>query len=211
MDGLGLDAQALDYLERMMSAAGRMKVLISDLLEYSRISTRGLPYVECNLQEVAHEVIGDLEALISSSNATVLVNELPTTIADPTQMRQLIQNLVANAIKFRAPERASVVRIHGAAVAAPQRGGKAGTKCVRIVVEDNGIGFDSRFSERIFAPFMRLHGRGEFEGSGIGLAIVRRIVDRHGGLIQAFGEPGVGARFVIELPVAGPAQSQKEA
>jgi PAS domain S-box-containing protein len=201
--GEGLDADAADYIQRMRSAAARMQTLINDLLAYSRVSRRAHEPRSIDLGAVLQEVLGDLESRIEASAAVVEVDPLPHIHADPTQMRQLLQNLIGNALKFAAPGRAPRV-----AVRAEVLGGKRGTGRLRLRVEDNGIGFDSRHAERIFAPFQRLHGRSEYEGSGIGLAIVRKIVERHGGSIQAHGVPGTGACFEIELPLkAEPALS----
>lgn len=185
-----LDDSAADYIRRMRSAAARMQTLINDLLAYSRVSRNAHQPQRVALSRVLAEVLSDLESRIEASGATVEAGLLPEVEADPTQMRQLLQNLLGNALKFAAPERRPQVR-----VSAQLRGGR-----VHLVVEDNGIGFDNRYQERIFAPFQRLHGRSDYEGSGIGLAIVRKIVERHGGQIHAEGRPGEGARFELDLP-----------
>ncbi|MBK7146550.1 MAG: PAS domain-containing protein, partial [Xanthomonadales bacterium] len=185
-----------DYLDRMHQAAGRMQVLIDDLLEYSRINTGGARFRDVDLAQVCKDVLNDLEQRIRASDAKLRVAPLPHLRADPTQMRQLLQNLLANALKFRRegvrPEIAVVCSLIDL----------DGVPGVRIEVADNGIGFEQEHAERIFAPFQRLHSRSEYEGSGIGLAIVRRIVARHRGRIQALGTPGAGARFIIDLPSA---------
>ena len=185
-----LDEQAKDYLNRMQNAAGRMQVLIDDLLTFSRVSTRGGESEPTDLDEVVRGVLGDLEIAIGECGARVEVGELPTVPADPSQMRQLFQNLIGNALKFRRPDTAPVVR-----VTASQQG-----PSWRIVVMDNGIGFDQQYAEKIFTVFQRLHGRSEYEGSGIGLSVVRRIVERHEGTIDASSAPGEGAVFTITLP-----------
>lgn len=196
--GEGLDADATDYIERMRSAASRMQILINDLLAYSRVSRRAHEPRRIDLGEILEEVLGDLESRIESTHAEVQADLLPQIHADPTQMRQLLQNLIGNALKFAAPGRPPRVWVRG-----QEFGDGRGRRCLRLIVEDNGIGFDARHAERIFAPFQRLHGRSEYEGSGIGLAIVRKIVERHGGSIQAQAVPGEGARFVIVLPIRG--------
>jgi PAS domain S-box-containing protein len=191
--GSQLDAQGVDWLRRIDSAAHRMQVLIDDLLAYSRVTSQGEPFAPVDLAQVVRDVVSDLELRIDQTGASVVVGEIATIDGDRTQLRQLLQNLLANALKFRAPDRAP--RITVAASPAPDE-----EATVLLVVEDNGIGFDPVYAERIFAPFQRLHGREEYEGTGIGLAIVRRIVERHRGRITAEGRPGVGTRFLVWLP-----------
>jgi signal transduction histidine kinase len=178
----------------MMSAAARMRVLIDDLLEFSRVVTRARPFVPVDLGEVVREVLVDLEVLIESKGAIVDVGELPTIQADPTQLRQVFQNLLSNAMKFQDGGAVPHVAIR----AEPANSGSH--HGWRVTVRDNGIGFEQQHAERIFAPFQRLVGRSEFKGSGIGLAIVRRIVERHAGTIAAESNPGQGALFIITLP-----------
>jgi light-regulated signal transduction histidine kinase (bacteriophytochrome) len=168
-----------------------MQKLIEDLLKFSRVATHGRPFEEVDLAQLADEVIEDLEAQVQSSGAVVQVGALPVISADPLQMRQLLQNLISNALKFRRPDVSPEVT-----VAAEVRGDK-----VQIVVSDNGIGFEPRYSRRIFRVFERLHGRGEYPGTGIGLALCRKIAERHDGMIVADGEPGVGSTFTVTLPL----------
>ena len=194
-----LGEQGNDYIGRMMNAAGRMQTLIDDLLEFSRVVTRARPFVAVDMAEVVREVLGDLEVLIESKGAAVDVGSLPTIQADPTQLRQVFQNLLANAMKFQGEGAVPHVAIRS------EQALCSGAPGWRITVRDNGIGFEQQHAERIFAPFQRLHGRSEFGGSGIGLAIVRRIVERHNGLITAEGNPGQGALFSILLPAEGDA------
>jgi PAS domain S-box-containing protein len=194
-----LDPEGRDYLKRAMQAAGRMRSLIKDLLTLSRINTKGQPFVSMDLAQVARDVKVDLEVRIQETGGCVEVGELPILEADPTQMRQLLQNLIGNALKFHRqtePPRVKVYRQDPPA-AEPEQG--TGSCCV--VVEDNGIGFDEKYLERIFQPFQRLHGRQEYEGTGMGLAICRKIVERHGGWLTARSTPGQGATFVITLPL----------
>ena len=194
-----LGDQGNDYIERMMNAAGRMQTLIDDLLEFSRVVTRARPFVPVNLGEVCGEVLTDLEVLIESKGAVVDVGDMPTLQADPTQIRQVFQNLIANAMKFQGDGAVPHVVIRA------EQATCSGTPGWKVTVKDNGIGFEQQHAERIFAPFQRLHGRSEFGGSGIGLAIVRRIVERHSGTIQAESSPGHGALFTILLPAEGDA------
>ena len=188
-----LDARARDYLARTEQAATRMQTLIDDLLAYSRVASRGGQAVEVDLGKTIAIVVDDLEARLDSSGGRVDIGAMPQIIADPTQMRQLFQNLIANALKFHQLGRPPLVQISAHRAREP-RG------AWRFEVRDNGIGFDQKHAERIFAPFQRLHGREQYAGTGIGLAIVRRIVERHGGSIEAVGNPGEGAVFIITLP-----------
>ena len=203
-----LDEEARDYLRRMTDAAGRMQTLITDLLEYSHVAIRPEPPQAVDLGQVVTDVLSDLDEGIRSSHGSVTVGPLPTVSANPLQMRQLFQNLIANALKFHpdgvAPE------VHVDATARDDGGAVKGRHRAApvwvISVRDNGIGFDEKYAERIFAPFQRLNGRQAFEGTGMGLAICRRIVTLRGGTITATSRPGAGATFVIVLPgiVASP-------
>lgn len=189
--GSSLDDSSHDYLRRMGQAALRMQTLIDDLLAYSRVATRTAGVAPVDLAAVLAAVLDDLEARIAEAKAVVTFDPLPTIQADATQMRQLLQNLLANALKFRDAERPCVVAI------SVRRTGAV----FELRVSDNGIGFEPAYAERIFAPFQRLHPRNVYEGTGIGLAIVRRIVERHGGTIRAESDAGQGASFIVTLPV----------
>jgi signal transduction histidine kinase len=192
--GEAMGADARDYVARMRAAAVRMQALIQDLLAFSRIS-RGDPPALVDLGRVAREVVSDLDGRVRGTGGTVEVGDLPVLRADPTQMRQLLQNLIANALKFHRPGVPPRVSVEGRC----DPPGSAGAAC-RIWVRDNGIGFDEKYLDRIFTPFQRLHGRGEFEGTGMGLAICRKIVERHGGKITARSTPGEGTTFRVTLP-----------
>lgn len=170
-----------------------MQTLIEDLLTYSRVTTKAQPHAPVDLGQVAREVLGDLETRIEELDATVSVQPLPSVDADPVQVRQLLQNLIGNALKFHRPDVAPVVTVCGRAL------GDGHT--VEIAVSDNGIGFEGRYAERIFGTFQRLHGRGEYEGTGIGLSVCRKIVERHHGQITASSHPGKGATFTFVLPI----------
>lgn len=189
-----------DYVDRMQNASMRMSALISDLLSFSRITTKAEPFVAISLQEVVDEVLEDLEIAIEEAGAEVSVGALPEIEADRFQMKQLFQNLLGNAIKFRHPELAPRIRIQAHVEERDSDTNTRGAQWVRIEVDDNGIGFDEKFAARIFTPFQRLHARTEYEGTGIGLAVCRRIVERHGGSIEAHSTAGSGSRFVIHLP-----------
>ena len=192
-----------DYLERMQSAAARMQRLINDLLSFSRVISATQPFVPVNLAAVTKEVLTDLEVRIEQTKAKVEVGDLPTIEADPMQMRQLVQNLIGNGLKFQAPNSQPVVKVHAKIVTKPFAGGESSVddKVCELTIQDNGIGFDEKYLDKIFAMFQRLHGRTEYEGTGVGLAICRRITDRHGGTIKAKSKPGAGATFIITLPV----------
>lgn len=193
-----LEGDGLDYLERMRSAANRMQLLIQDLLTFSRVSTQAQPFTSVNLKTIADEVLSDLEVKIEETGATVELKDLPMIDADAIQMRQLLQNLVGNALKFRQMGNAPVISISSQTLSA---NGNGIGKCCQIVVKDNGIGFDEKYTDKIFAVFQRLHGRAEYEGSGVGLAICRKIVERHNGTITAQSAPGEGASFSFILPL----------
>lgn len=193
--GSVLGPEALDYLDRMQRAAQRMHTLINDLLTFSRVTSRGQPFVSVDLNEVARDVLSDLEVRVQQTGGAVDLGLLPVVEADPTQMRQLLQNLIANGLKFHKAGSPPTVRVRGVV---HQDGG---VPQARLTVEDNGIGFDPKYLDRLFTPFQRLHGRTEYEGTGMGLAVCRRIVERHGGSVTAESSPGQGARFLITLPV----------
>ena len=188
-----LTIEGTDYLERMQNAAHRMQMLINDLLQFSRVTTKAQPFKPVDLRQVAREVLSDLETRLEQTAGRVYVGDLPTIDADPLQMRQLLQNLIGNALKFHRKDVPPVIQVRC------QRNGDNG-HC-HLEVEDNGIGFDEKYLERIFGVFQRLHGRGEYEGTGVGLAICRKIAERHNGNITAKSKPGQGATFIVTLPV----------
>ena len=204
--GPQLGAQGADYLGRMQSSAARMSTLIDDLLSFSRVTTTRAAFGSVDLGAAAREAVQNVEVRLQESGGAVEIGELPQVPGDPTQLRQLFQNLIANALKFRRAGVAPVVTITATPTAelGPAEP-PAEAEGLRITVADNGIGFEPQYAERIFEVFQRLHGRGEYEGTGIGLAICRKIAERHGGAIRAQGAPGAGARFLIDLP-ARPAE-----
>lgn len=180
-----------NYLARMTGAANRMQELLDALLRYSRVESKGQEFRPAKLDDIIRDSVTDLEIAIRKVEAHVEIGPLPMITGDPYQLRQLFQNLIANAVKYNRSEVKPVVRIHGEA---------NDGKC-RIFVEDNGIGFDEKYLDKIFQPFQRLHGRNEYSGAGIGLAICRKIVERHGGTITAKSTPRRGSTFIITLPV----------
>jgi len=199
-----MDERGQDFLARMLNAAERMSMLISDLLSFSRVSTRGKDFEQVNVGEVIDGVLGDLEIAIEEKGANVIVQDIPTIRADKSQIDQLFLNLLSNALKFQTADKEPLIEI----TATPPS--EADMKdilladeydWIKIQISDNGIGFEQSFAEKIFAPFQRLHGRSEYKGTGIGLAVCRRIVERHNGQISAKSSPGEGATFTILLPI----------
>ncbi len=186
-----LDEQGRDYLQRMQNAAQRMSLLIESLLALSRVTSKARALEVVDLNSVVSDVLSDLEVRIQQTGGRVEVEALPTVMADGSQMRQLFQNLIGNALKFHKQDVPPLVRVQ------TKENGK-GTWEIHVV--DNGIGFDEQYVARIFRPFQRLHARSAFEGSGIGLAICNKIVGRHLGQITARSQPGVGSDFVVVLP-----------
>lgn len=197
ISGDDLEERTTDYLHRMGNAAARMQELINDLLTFSRVATRGQPFQEADMSRVAHNVVTDLQLRIEEMDAEVeVVDPLPTIEADPTQMRQILQNLIANALKFHREGVPPRIRISGEVGEAED-----GTQVARIRVADNGIGMDEKYLDRIFTIFQRLHPRDEYGGTGLGLALCKKIVERHNGYITAHSTPGQGSTFIVTLPL----------
>ena len=192
-----LPTDARGYLDRMSASAVRMQGLIDGLLAYSRASRKVEAPGAVALREVVRGVLGDLEARLGETGGRVEVGELPSVLADPLPMRQLFQNLIGNALKFNRPGTPSLVRVWSETDPSCP-----GWGCIHV--EDNGIGFEPDQAERIFGLFERLEGRSQYEGTGVGLAICRKIVERHGGTLTATATPGVGATFTFCLPTTAP-------
>jgi signal transduction histidine kinase len=198
---LSLDDRSRDYLHRMQKSAARMQTLLKSLLDYSRVSRKENRFNEIALANSVEEALINLELAVQEKKAHVEVCELPTVEADSGQMTQLFQNLISNALKFQRPNETPRVRVYAHALEKP---GPEKGKAYEICVEDNGIGFEEeKYLEKVFAPFQRLHGKDAFEGVGIGLAICRKIVERHGGTLTARSTPGKGSTFIITLPGKG--------
>jgi signal transduction histidine kinase len=198
-----LGPEGIDYLTRMRDAAKRMSTLINDLLALSRVITQAKPSTPVNLNTLVSEVLSDLDVRIEQVHGRVEVGSLPTIHADATQMRQLFQNLIGNALKFRKPDVAPLIKVQAEPLGKTESfddEGAGGRAAWLIRVQDNGIGFEEKFRERIFEVFQRLHNRSEYEGSGIGLSLCRKIAQRHGGSISAESAPGQGATFLVTLP-----------
>jgi PAS domain S-box-containing protein len=206
--GEALDEESRDYLQRMTSAAARMQTLIRDLMEFARVETMGQPFVNADLGLIAREVSADLETRVEQAGGRIEIEALPIIDADPMQMRQLLQNLIGNSLKYYRSGVPPVVRIHSRTVERMREGlgpdGVQAQQFCEVLVTDNGIGFDEKYLDRIFTVFQRLHSKTEYDGTGVGLAICRKIVDRHHGTITARSSPGQGATFVVTLPLVQP-------
>lgn len=190
-----LNADADEFMTYVIDGVARMQQLLKDLLAYSRAGTHGRTCEPTDCTAVLTSVLANLRLAIEESAAVVTYDALPTVMADPTQLAQLLQNLIGNAIKYRGP---APPRVHVSAV------GQPGRWC--FAVRDNGLGIDPQFAERIFVIFQRLHARHEYSGTGIGLAICKKIVERHGGQIWVDSAPGQGATFYFTLPAAAESQ-----
>jgi light-regulated signal transduction histidine kinase (bacteriophytochrome) len=200
----GLSDKGKDYFSRMQNAAFRMQTLIEDLLAYSRTNTSEKKFETVDLNKVVADVKNDFKERIEEKHATVEVDELPTMEVIVFQFRQLLTNILSNALKFSKPDVAPKIEIHYESAKAsklnvPELDPKKNYHYFRVT--DNGIGFDPEHKHKIFEVFQRLHGRSEYSGTGIGLAICKKIVENHGGFVQAIGEPGKGATFNIYIPV----------
>jgi len=204
-----LSEEGRDYIRRMRNASARMQNLINDLLTFSRVTSKVQPFQLTDLKKIAEEVASDLEIRIEQTNGRVEIGDLPSIDADPLQMRQLLQNLIGNALKFHRADASPVIKIYsknysltgGSFFIEGEQIHTDGENSCEIVIEDNGIGFEEKYLDRIFTVFQRLHGRGDYEGSGIGLAVCRKIVERHSGQITASSEPGKGSTFLVTLPI----------
>lgn len=196
--GNKLDESGSDYLVRMQNASRRMSEMIDDLLSFSRITTQKKPFSRVKLDKLMANVLDDLEYAIENARATVRVDELPEIDADASQIRQVFMNLIGNSIKFRQPDVKPeiVVTCETDTSAEPSDG----RRWYNLSFADNGVGFDPLYEDRVFDLFQRLHGRDKYEGTGIGLALCRKVIDRHGGTISAESAPGKGTVFSIRLP-----------
>ena len=185
-----LDGDALEFINYAVDGSARMKTLINDLLTYSRVGTRGKDFVQVNCNEVMSLVLQNLKMAIDESQTQVTTAPLPVITADAVQVEQLFQNLIANAIKFRGSQDPRI-----------QIGSRKEGREWVFWVQDNGIGIEPRYFERIFVIFQRLHGREQYPGTGIGLAVSKRIVERHGGRIWVESKPGEGSTFFFTFPI----------
>jgi two-component system sensor histidine kinase/response regulator len=192
----GIHEQGRDYLQRMQGMASKMRDLLQALLQYSRLSSEVQPFARINLKEVVETVLSDLKVPLNEANASVEIGDLPEIEADGGQMAQVFQNLLTNALKFRRKGEAPRVRVD---CNRKQRSGSQAGDC-EIYVEDNGIGLEEKYQDRIFMPFQRLHRSTEYGGVGMGLAICKRVMERHKGTIRVKSTPGRGSTFILSLP-----------
>ena len=209
--GPALGPDGIDMINRMGVAAARMSLLISDLLNYSRLTTQQIPFSPVQLDQLLADVLDDLSVTVAEWDAVIELSELPTVLGDQRQLQQLFQNLLSNALKFRRPDAAPHVRVTARQVAVQALPPSVLTTLVpdsdpnrlfhEISVTDNGIGFDEKYLDRIFQVFQRLHGRSNYSGSGVGLAICRKVAMNHQGGLTARSQPGIGATFLLYLPV----------
>ncbi len=203
-----LDNRQAEFVSRIQTASKRMHTLVTDLLAYSRVSTQEWAPTQVDLNVCVSYVLSDLSEEIEEAGARIEVGDLPTVEADATQMSQLFQNLISNAIKYRNHEAPCTIEVMGAE-SSRQRGGDRTAPNGEVVfteieVKDNGIGIDAEFADQIFDVFVRLHSQEEYEGTGIGLAICKRIAEKHNGQIRVAGPPDGGSTFTIVLPVTQP-------
>lgn len=200
--GDALDARGQEYVQRMRGAASRMQALIEGLLAFSRVTANPNAFERVDLNAIVGDVIDYLQAAFDESHVSIQVEELPSVHADPIQMTQLFQNLLSNAIKYRREGVVSAIEVSGSML-----NGEAHRPECEIKVADNGIGFNDEYAEKIFGMFERLHGRTEYPGTGIGLALCRKIVTRHGGSITATSIVGERTEFILTLPSAEGAEA----
>jgi signal transduction histidine kinase len=192
----------VQMLVRIQQSAERTQTLIADILDFSKISMEQSEFTNCDLNELITDLIADMDEEIKSKQATISVEKLPSLYVSKRLMRPLFQNLIANALKYSKKNSAPEIRIHSemSQVGVPRNGSQPSKYC-RIFVQDNGIGFEQKYAEDIFGMFKRLHNNGEYEGTGIGLALCKKIMEQHNGFISARSKPGEGSTFIISLPL----------
>lgn len=202
--GNQLDGTALDYLERMQSAAQRMHTLINDLLAFSRVSAnhKSDDFKPLDLNVTIHEVLSDLEGSVEYYGGYVCIDNLPEITGSSVQIRQLLQNIISNGLKFHRAGISPEISVSWQNQAAFNKN-SPGEKFYEIAIADNGIGIDPQYIDKIFVPFQRLHGKNEYEGTGIGLAVCRKIIERHCGYIRVLPAPqGEGTIFILGFPIS---------
>jgi len=198
-----MDEETEKYFKKIINSSKRMQMLINDLLSFSRQSISSSDFERTDLNTLAKEAIAELEIEVEKSNAKIHLGELPVVWAIPSLMKQLFHNLVSNAIKFRAKGVEPIIRIEGKKTYEPDRS-LNGSKCYKVSISDNGIGFDPKYSDEIFMVFKRLNSYHEYEGTGVGLSICKKILEKHSGSIIAQSEPGKGSTFSFVLPEKQP-------
>lgn len=198
-----LGGPGADYVMRMQAASERMSILINDLLSFSRVTTRQTPFVKVDLNQVMDRVLSDLDYAIEDASARLHIESLPVIDADASQMGQVFMNLITNSLKFHKPDACPVIRVTSEELLpSPLVKDRRDWCCIKF--SDQGIGFDPQYSERVFNLFQRLHGGDEYPGTGIGLALCRKIIERHGGHIDVESEQQSGVTFIIRLPMTQP-------
>ena len=195
---------ASGYLAKIVHASNRMKVLIIDILNYSRLSSNNNANVITDIRSMINELLVDLELVIKEKDAIINVGELPQMKINPGQMRQVFQNLISNALKFSKRDNAPVLEIFCKSTMMDHPISKVQIPACNIHFKDNGIGFDEKFSKSIFNLFEKLHSKDDYDGSGIGLAITKKIIEKHGGQISVISKVDVGAEFILTLPINEP-------
>lgn len=204
-----LDGNGTLYLNRIQNSAERMQVLIRDILTFSKVATSKKEFIKCDLNQLLKDVQEQLEENITLKHAQITVDPLPSLFINPNLMQAVFHNLLSNALKYMAADTAPVIRVRAEMDGAGEDVATGGDKYCRILVEDNGIGFDQKYAEKIFSMFTRLHSSSDYEGTGIGLALCKKIVEDHNGFISARSKPGEGSTFMISLPL-GLEQGQAE-
>ncbi|MGB0909925.1 MAG: ATP-binding protein [Nitrospirales bacterium] len=203
--GQSLPSSGSEFLHRILKASSRMQRLIQDLLVYSRLEHQDRVPEPVALREVVEDILSDFAVRIDEQQARIEVGELPVIESDPTHIRQLLQNLIGNALKFHKPDEPPVIRLSACLMKERRhKDGQHADQLCQLCIEDEGIGMDAQYTDRIFGMFKRLHGRDEFEGTGIGLAVCKKIVDRCGGHITVQSEVGKGSTFLVTLPMGNP-------
>lgn len=197
------DGDVSEVLEGIRGVSGRLRRLIGDLADYARVGRDAEPFEPADLDALLQEAQALLAPKIAAARARIIAESLPTVVCDHRQILHVLLNLLSNAVKYRSPDRECVIRVYAEPDAAQAGGGPSARRMVNICVADNGIGFDGQYAAAIFEPFRRLHTSNEYEGSGVGLAICHKIIERHGGSIRATGQPGNGAVFSFTLPTRG--------
>ena len=194
-----LDEDAKTYINRIHNSSQRMQTLINDILTFSRLSTEKTAFADTDLNVLARQVITDMEEIVNDKRAEITIEQLPSLYVSPRLIRQLFYNLIRNALKYCKQDTVPVIKIR--AEESKIISNKDDMKFVRLFFDDNGIGFDQKYAEEIFGMFKRLHVSSEFEGTGIGLALCKKIVEQHHGYISARSKEGVGSTFIVSLPM----------
>jgi len=197
-----LGEEGVKYVDRIQIAAERMQLLINDILTFSKLSTENYSFVKSDLNLLVHEVLAEIDDMVKQKKATIQIDSLPSLYVNPGLIRPLFNNLLNNALKYCQKDIDPFIRIHSEMDSETDSSGNGSprNKYCRIFVEDNGIGFDQRYSEQIFGMFKRLHPNNEYEGTGIGLALCKKIVEQHNGFISARSKINEGSTFILSFP-----------